>query len=348
MTKAANILTLISLIIIPLGITGPNVHQAHVNTLLLVCFVGLALYLKNKWLTMFMLYVSAWWAFVYFMIWIGRIHPQMSLIVIDAILFFVFGAIFYLAVYHSPFKLDTWFNIICIAVLIQCVIGILQQFGFDLPELLLKPFVKVNKEGGGNVTGTLGNRNFFSTFLAISFPFFIRKKWIWFIPVIVAGLIIGKTSSAGIAVIIGMAYFIGGWRLAVLILFPLIAYLLIFDYSHIFQNERIEMWRDGIKKITSSWNYIIFGTGPGIQWKIDNQLHNEYLMTVWNYGLIGLSFFIGFIVTSYKSNRILFSAFLILCIDMIGSHALHTTPTALLAIIIIALMQREKEQHKGG
>jgi hypothetical protein len=106
------------------------------------------------------------------------------------------------------------------------------------------------------------------------------------------------------------------------------------------------MWIDGIQKITHSWESILFGFGPGIQWKAGDQLHNEYLMTVWNYGLIGLTFLIGFIVTIHRQNRWLFTAFIILCVDMIGNHALHTTPTALLAVVIIALIERERNEKQ--
>jgi len=362
MTKAANILTLIGLAIIPLGLWASVIHQAHVYTLMLVCFIGLALYLPNKWLSGFGLYVSAWWVAVYLMTFTGSWIPELTNVTIDAGLFLIFAMLVYLAVYHNlynviiiklPFTkkiifnhkitLNTWYNAICISALIQCSIGILQHFNLDPVSWVLSHFVIIKNEFPlDTATGTLGNQNFLAAYLAISAPFFLRDKWFWFIPVIAYGLVVAHTSMAIMAVVIGMAYFVGGWRPALISIASVGLYATLINPHDGLHNERVGMWLDGLTKITHSWKSTLFGCGPGIQWKIGDQLHNEYLMVVWNYGLIGLSFMVGFILTISRQNRYLFTAFIIICIDIIGNHALHTTPTALLAVVIIALIERER------
>ena len=345
MTKAANILTLIGLAIIPFGLWAPVIHQGHVFTMMLICFIGLALVLPNKWLSGFGLYVAAWWILVYAMTFIGRWVPEIRLITIDAILFIIFGMVVYLAVFYSKWTLTAWFNLICITALIQCFIAILQRFNLDPISSFLGLFITVGGDFPFNTpVGTLGNQNFLAAYLAIATPFFMRDKWFYFIPVIAYGLYIAHTSMAAMAVIIGMAYFIVGVKTSIVAVACIIAYAVFINQHDGLQNERVDMWLDGIKKITSSFHSILFGFGPGVQWKIGDQLHNEYLMAIWNHGLVGFSFVVGFILSISRQNRYLFTAFIILCIDCIGNHAMHTTPTALLAIIIFALIERERRQ----
>lgn len=348
MTKAANILTLIGLAIIPFGLWAPVIHQGHVYTLMLVCFIGLALYLPNKWLSGFGLYVSAWWLAVYLMTFTGAWIPELTIVTIDAALFLIFAMVAFLAVYHSKWSLNTWYNVICISALIQCFIGILQYFNCDPVSWALSHFVIVKGDFSFNTpTGTLGNQNFLAAYLAIAAPFFLRDKWFYFIPVIAFGLYIAHTSMAWIALTVGMSYFVGGWKLSLISVGVIGLYATLINPHDGLHNERLDMWLDGIKKITHSWQSTVFGLGPGIQWKIGDQLHNEYLMMVWNYGLIGLSFMAGFILTISRQNRYLFTAFIILCVNMIGNHALHTTPTALLTIAIIALMEKERHEKEN-
>jgi len=347
MTKAAHITALAGLIIIPLYVLASVVHQGHVNMMMLACFVGLSLSLPNKWLSGFGLYISVWWLTVYLMVFSGMLDIVFNAVTIDAALFLIFASVIFLAVYHSKYSNNTWFNIICISALIQCAIGILQYFNLDLVSWGLSHFVKVEGDFPFNIPcGTLGNPNFLGAYVAIATPLFIRDKWFWFIPVLFFTLYIAHTSMAVVAVVIGLSYFIGGWRLVVVSSLCIILYATLVNPHDGFGNERVGMWIDGIQKITHSWESILFGFGPGIQWKAGDQLHNEYLMTVWNYGLIGLTFLIGFIVTIHRQNRWLFTAFIILCVDMIGNHALHTTPTALLAVVIIVLIERERNEKQ--
>lgn len=312
-----------------------------------VCFIGLALHMPNKWLSGFGIYVSAWWLAVYLMTFTGAWMPELTLITIDTVLFLIFAMVAFLAVYYSKWSLNTWYNAICTAALIQCFVGTLQHFNLDPVSWALSYFVKVAGDFPFNYpTGTLGNPNFLAAFIAISLPFFIRDKWFWFIPVLFFGLYISHTSMAWVAVAIGISYFVGGRKLSLIALACFGLYTIIINPHDGLQNERVSMWLDAIQKITHSWKSTVFGFGPGIQWKAGDQLHNEYLMMVWNYGLIGLAFMCGFILSISRTNRYLFTAFIIICVDIIGNHALHTTPTALLAIIIIALMEREKHEKE--
>jgi hypothetical protein len=48
--------------------------------------------------------------------------------------------------------------------------------------MFIKLFVDARQGMAENIaTGSLGNHNYLAGYLAISLPFFLRKKWIWFL-----------------------------------------------------------------------------------------------------------------------------------------------------------------------
>jgi len=371
MTRPASIVALCALLLVPFGVMSSVIHQGHVYALMWVCFVGLSLSLPSLWCRGFGLYVAGWWLFVMYRVWIGAAIPELHAVAIDAALFLMFGMVALLAVYHSTFPQQTWFNVICIAALIQAIIGILQVIGCDPISTILSSIVIVRGENPFTTpTGTLGNQNFLGAFLAISMPFFFRVShfrhfcrpriyfplkwhgrafsfkvnWHYCLPIIILGLIIAHTSAACFAAAMGAAFYFGGWIGFFCLAIAGTGYLYFFDYQHIFQADRWQFAADIMQKVGTSWKSAWFGFGPGITWEAGNTPHNEYTWTLFNYGSVGLGIMTGYILTAYRDNRMLFTAFLILCINMIGNHALHTTPTALLAIIIIALMERERKE----
>ena len=345
MTRPASIVALCALLLVPFGFMAPVIHQGHVYALMLICFIGLALAMPSLWFRGFGLYVAAWWLYVMYRVWIGVAIPELHMVAIDAILFLIFGMVALLAVYHSPFRQQTWFNIICIAALVQAGIGFFQVIGCDPVSTILSAFVTVRGENSFDAaTGTLGNRNFLGAFLAISLPFFFRRGWWIAAPAIVFGLAISHTTAACFAAVMGAAFYFGGWFGFFGLAIGGTGYLYFFDYQHIFQGDRWQFASDILQKVGTSWKAAWFGFGPGITWEAGNTPHNEYTWTLFNYGAVGLAIMTGYILAAFRGNRALFAAFLVLCINMIGNHALHTTPTALLAIIIIALMERERKE----
>ncbi|MBA7562989.1 hypothetical protein ES708_04642 [subsurface metagenome] len=70
-------------------------------------------------------------------------------------------------------------------------------------------------------------------------------------------------------------------------------------------------------------------------------MHNDWLTLFYQYGLVGLSFVIGFVMTIYRGNKMLFSAFIIILVNMVGNYPLHLAPSAFLIIIIVGLMEKE-------
>lgn len=347
MTKHAGIFAAAAFLIIPFMMMGSDVHQAHAYALILMVIIGLALYLPNPFLSTFGLYAAGWMAFVFALFFVGQVNSTLVLVTIDAMLFIIMGMLAYLAVYHSEVTTDGWADIICTLALIQAIIGICQHYWFDPVSTVLNYVVDVRGEYSFlTPIGTLGNKNFLGALLAMSLPFFFRvSRWVLAVPIIIFGLFVVSTSTAAVAACVGIGYFFAGWRGSAVMIIPAILYVLFWDQQVILKADRFLFWQDGLTKVFSSWKTAVFGYGPGITWQIGNQLHNEYVMTVWNYGLIGLALMGAFIVSLSRESRMLFTAFIILCVNMLGNHPLHTIPTALLAVVIIALIEREASDY---
>lgn len=366
--------------LIPFGFWGQNIFFGQANTLLLSAMFILFLceqdnnYKLNGWIKIFGVYLSCWMSFTFLMIFLGRWPQALSMTMIESVFFVFAGMTFFLAVYRGSLSLNAWSNIICIVATIQAILGILQTQGLDPIVPFLSLFVGViGQMDFTTPTGTLGNQNFLAAFLAISLPFFFRIKWHniiiipieydtvcpwkdheiklpygWFLalPIIIYALILTRTTTAIGAAIVGSVYYFFGRKWALASVIPAFILYAVKYKGFILSNARTEYWLDAWKSTSHSWQTLIFGWGPGITWHPGNMLHSEYVNTFFSFGLIGIALMMGYIFHVYKMNKMLFTVFIILCIDMLGNHALHITPTAVLIIIIIALIEREKKDLK--
>jgi hypothetical protein len=86
---------------------------------------------------------------------------------------------------------------------------------------------------------------------------------------------------------------------------------------------------------------VVFGYGPGISWKPDNKVHSEYVAAFFNFGLVGLSLVAGYAKSVLRAPRMLLTALLILAVNCIGNHPFHVPATVMLALMVMALAQRE-------
>jgi len=96
---------------------------------------------------------------------------------------------------------DGWVNslmdMMCVVALANVVFIILQTAGIYL----------LWNNAGDSITGLMENPNSLSATLAICFPAFLRRKWKWFILLVVLGLFMAKSSGGLIAVAIGTGFF---------------------------------------------------------------------------------------------------------------------------------------------
>lgn len=360
MAKAIPALLIIAL---PFFVWGGSILQGQTNGLVFVLFIAAIIFIQNNWLRIITLAVTGWLAVAYSLSFIGS-FPVFPFV--DSSLLILFGITVYLIVYYTDIPFNFYANIICISALIQCSIGICQLW-FDPIETILANIIIVKKVPRHNeVVGILGNSNYLAAYLAISLPFFFRgfslrfyeffiKKvkikipysapgWWLAVPVICFGLYIADTATATAAAIIGVSYFIFGY-IGIIAGVALAAIgFFVFSGHDIVNDARVIRWVDAVQKVFHSPSSFLFGYGQGTAWKLGDQLHSEYIATFFNYGAIGLAALIGYVVTISRNNKILFTAFIILCVNMIGNHPLHVATTAILAITIISLIERDKRR----
>jgi len=326
---ASPLLLIPCLFMTTLLVWGADVHYGHAYAFLISGMAAMALMMRNTILTAFVLYLSCWFAFLLSAGSRGIVPVEITAQAVDSIMLILAGVGVYICARHSRGPLSTYFNWICILVLVLIVMGLVQVF-----------------IGKGSPVATLGNQNFFAAFIAISTVFFIRKRWWVFLPVLTLSLYVARTSTAIAAAFISCAFYFWGWKGAGVAVIPAIAYYLVFKLPvhSVSLGARLDYWTDALGKISNSWQTLLFGVGPGVYWQFQNELHSEPAYLIFNLGIIGLAIMAAYIFRSFTqcNDRRLQAALLAVVVDSFGNHVMHTAPTALLVIIILGLIDREK------
>jgi len=110
---------------------------------------------------------------------------------------------------------------------------------------------------------------------------------------------------------------------------------------------RFQMWMMATSNLLHSWNLMVFGFGPAAAWGRNYPIHGQYISVWFHYGLVGLFFMLGYIVTTWrylakKKELALLTAFLIMCLDMVGNFPAGIATTAFMMIVICGLIERKR------
>lgn len=301
---------------------GPNVFGSQAFMMCVVAMVAIACMTEDIVVAAFGAYCALWFAYIQFSASMGFIPREAIIQAVDTMQLIMAGIVWYLFVRGSKVSPDLYMDGICVLSVILSIIALIQ--------VLM----------GGVPTATLANQNFLAAFLAISTVFFFRGRWQWALPLIIMVLYLCKTSTAVLAICVGIGFYFYGWKGTAAAIIPAGLYFLIIK-TPTSLHERIGFWADAFNKVSTSWQTLIFGVGPGIYWQPGNMLHSEYVYLLFNFGIIGLVLALLYILGASKRNRFIYSAFLVCLVDGIGNHLLHTAPTAMLATTIFALNDRE-------
>lgn len=341
------ILTSLIVLGISFFILGPDILQGQVNGIVLAAFFVSALLLPNIYLKSLAVFVSAWLCLAYL---ISFVTPFPIADYVDASLKIFYCILAFLYVYNSKEDFDFWADIICVAALIQVVLGIYQFYFGDPMTIILSKFIPVSNSQQNACVGVLANTNFFGAYAAFSLMFFFRRKWWYFIPVVWWSILLAGSACATIAALIGCVWFLAGWYgVYAGLVVSVIYYTTISGVNrtgHSFVKvDRYDFWINAVEQIGRSYFTTLFGFGQGKIWQIGNQLHSEYFGTIYNFGLVGLSCMLAYIITVYKEHRLLFAVFIIVCINMLGNHPLHVPLTSLLIAVILALIEKARVRN---
>ena len=297
-------------------------------------------------------------------------------------------------------------NTICIIGIIQVLMQIAQCFnwwlvlypkGYFHKPLTIQNFSIENKYLGGfiinlkqgfqsykhYITGFFGNTGDASIFLALVFPAFFRKKWRWFIPLILIGLLLTRALSGIFASFIAILYFIvfavKKYRYKLAILFSLFCvwiYQFIGTTKALFSfSGRLPVWKEIWQYMITQRPIIGCGLGqfqvdfPAIQKAINSPMlyesaprghrwywslaHNEYIQLWAELGTIGMVILAGYIVYTLNNGRkarshtqkILFAGILSGMAVSVVNFPMHLT-IGLLILVYLAMFEKIDERLK--
>jgi len=319
-------LLLAGIFMVCLWVWGYNAHYGHAYMMVVIAIAVLALMAGDVFVSLFGIYGACWFAYQLSAFSVGAMDAIDIIQAMDTMMLIMGGLIIYTAVRHGNTSKTTWMNGICILASILTVISLIQYFH------------------GQPARATLGNQNFLGAFLAISTICFFRAKWWALIPLIFVGLYATHCATAFVALAVGLGWLAWGWKGVALSVIPGALYIALFKGFGSLIN-RAEYWTDAIYKTSNHWTTFIFGTGPGVVWQPGNMLHSEYAYLLWNFGAIGLILAFCYIFRSCRqeADRRLFASFLVILVDGISNHLMHTAPTAYLAVAVLALKDRPLE-----
>lgn len=354
-TAGADKLLLIGFLLLPfIAITGGIIHVAQRTTFYLIVFLVSSYLIKNKWLKSLLIYWCVWTFYLmvcYFLKGANNVTVNTS-IFFNIYMLFASLIVYFVSVSKTPKEI--FYNFICITAIIQSLIAVGQMWNIDLFFDFYSLFIPV---GRGIETiepcGILGNPNFLAGYLAISLPFFFRKKWCYFLPVIPSIILIAVQSTALVAMLAGSFYYFKDrikkiWLFAGLV--PFGVYLCIFKRSMTigfsFDNPRFIWWSEAIKQTCTNTLGILFGMGPGAPWGGAFPMHNEWVTIFHHFGLVGLLIAFGYVFTVPRNNKILYTSFMIICICAMGYYPFHLPTVGMLCLIVVGLIERDNRERR--
>lgn len=334
-------------------------------------------FIRNIWLKLFVIWVALR---TLLNVWDTGKYDHSSLMCFMAyIMFFVICVKKIKASYIS-----TIFNTICVLVLIECVIIVLQNYGIWF-GLIDKGIIIKDKILFGTVViadsmettlakgfrdsflGTMSNTNVTGSFLALGMPVFFRKKWCYFIPLIVACLFLTGSMGGILPTVIILSLFCFlkfkniRYPMLLIILFSFIVYIYRCENvsTFILGNGRVKIWCNIFTVFISKHPIIGYGIGgfrslyPHYQRGlganyITLQAHSEYVQCLFEFGIIGLFLVVGFIcnilrqIKDNEKHMICFYGILVGLINC-GSHFLFHTSICCLMIFYLAVIAKENE-----
>ena len=250
----------------------------------------------------------------------------------------------YIIINIRHLKKETVVKCVCIAAVVQSLLALMQSDGFDPYYLLITQATDVQRVLElHSPTGLLGNNNFLTAFLALSFPFFLHGFWVLYTPILLWVLFIGDTTTAVVSLLAGCMFLVGKKAIVPLLVIAIL-YAFVVDLNFCdadgFYDYRFGEWHQVFKLILPYPAVAFWGYGAGAKWSntVTHNIHNEYISTLFYFGVPGLFLALYFIKDMFlAADRTLKAALIILAVNCMGNYPLHTVPTALLAITIIGL-----------
>lgn len=266
-------------------------------------------------------------------------------------------------------KYDFIFKAIQSLFFLNIAIIVMQKFGFDkLLNFSLSP-------GQTTYWGTVGNPMILGSFIVCLTPFLIlnHKHNIWPVTLTVW---VSHSFGAILSVLAGFFAYLKGWKKALII--ALVICSLIPAWSKVknhYLYGRWPVWKRTVSLTTKNHPFVGYGIGTykvifpvmsrdiagGVtnkwqyqgtegNWLAWRAAHNCFLQILFETGYIGLGLllgFIGWILYRIRDKRLLFSAAILLIVNMTWSFPSRMIQTVTLLIMFSAICQKEAINDKS-
>lgn len=332
--------------------TPPEAHRAMAAILFeaaILCSIAMVLYLfANKYVGLFL--ILAMVSHVVAVVGDGRVAlllPFFSRPSYQAFHFALYGCLLYgiIVIAGDESTQKTVMDMMCLLAIANAILLVLQRFGID-PLYSMK----------FKMVGFMGNPNEVSALLAFCFPAFLRKKWAWFIPLVVCGFISCVGAGGPLSVASGLVVFgilTGHYLISASAVIGGLLFC-IFVHGTIVSEDRLQLISESFKELKGNW---LFGHGIG-RWKIiflDNKVlpmrfdnaHNEYVQGVFEMGVgfivLVFAYFLD-IARRFKNNQRLHRpivALVIISVNSLVNFPFHIAQTAAVAIMWLAVLELE-------
>jgi len=332
--------------------------QRNGNTaiLLVTASVVLAYYLKDHWVRAWFLWQIVLAVLMYSILiafpcqYTMRLHMN----AMDFMVKLSAGIIIFIAATEICISKHRYiFNVFCIFVLFECLVFMFQQYNLDIEQISATVIGATMRDIPR--AGTLGNKNFFAAILAITMPMFFRKKWCWFLPIIILVLFLQQTTGGIVAATVAIAYFLlksKQFRIETKALifaslaFGFVVFVQFFDTIALDDFRRYTWW--DILRSMPQWIYL--GNGPGSYpiWGGAEHVHNDYFEAFFEGGIVSMVIITGYLISilynAYHQKSqvgiILSACVLALCANALVNYPLHLAPSGFIAAFLLGMAYR--------
>lgn len=269
-------------------------------------------------------------------------------------------------------------NAICVICLIHLALLFSQYFKSD-PVFHLSTIPTPYRH-----VGFFMNINFCSMFIAVCFSAFLRKRWFYFIPFLVAGLIIARSTGGVIAIVTTCIFALFFTKIpdqSKLIVFAILCFLFACFYQYVDRPglSRWEDWKvfsklkkedirprarfyynkiDVEKILARPYQLRIFGFGLGafksgkIEYRKRNytHAHNDFLEGYLDLGVLVIPIYLWFffnLITRFKKNIIPGMALIIGCVGSCTGYFIFNPTIAAVLIVWLAMFDRIPNNHRN-
>ena len=340
-----------------LVLSGRTIYEGHQVAFAIFSLVLISSMIENVPLSVFGYYAAGYVAVDFVRGMVGNVYPAYPYESLGLLMFVLLGMVLVYAVIRSNAKKEFFFNAICILAIAQMALAFMQSFaGFDPYIAGLNLFIETMSTIPSDFAiGTMGNNNYLSGYLAMAFPFFLRKNWVYAIPAILVLLYLCNTSTAIAAFGAAAAFYLLGFKkyrliLPIVVLAAFASYVVVTEGGAgqtLVNDVRWKFWGTAIDKmIDGGWWSILFGLGLGGKTGISVPLHNEWVQTAFHLGVVGIGIVVWFLATLKTNDRLLKASIVAIVVDCMGNHPMHLIPSAILIMVVLALAARDGMEIK--